>query len=72
VLRFAIFATKSEGLPFSSLGLFFPFSLFQEIIRANTYIKTAADLETKYRKNVQYNLGATSATDSETHQMSDK
>jgi DASH complex subunit DAD4 len=44
----------------------------QEIVRANAYIKTAADLETKYRKNVQYNLGAMSATDSEPHQTSDK
>ncbi|KAG6837542.1 hypothetical protein H0H93_007723 [Arthromyces matolae] len=30
-----------------------------EILRANAYIKTAADLATKYRKNVQYNLEAT-------------
>jgi hypothetical protein len=44
---------------------------FQEIVHANAYIKTAADLETKYRKNVQYNLGAMSATDSESHQTSD-
>jgi len=31
----------------------------EEIIRANAYVKTAADLSTKYRKNVQYNLEAT-------------
>jgi DASH complex subunit DAD4 len=30
----------------------------QEILRANAYIKTAADLAMKYRKNVQYNLEA--------------
>jgi len=28
----------------------------QEIIRANAQVTTAADLSTKYRKNVQYNL----------------
>ncbi|KAF9568969.1 hypothetical protein CPC08DRAFT_624334 [Agrocybe pediades] len=31
----------------------------EEIIRANASVKTAADLATKYRKNVQYNLEAT-------------
>ncbi|KAM6495979.1 DASH complex subunit Dad4 [Amanita muscaria] len=31
----------------------------EEIIRANASVKTAADLSTKYRKNVQYNLEAT-------------
>jgi len=31
----------------------------KEIIRANAYVKTAADLSTKYRKNVQYNMEAT-------------
>ena len=31
----------------------------EEIIRANAHVKIAADLVTKYRKNVQYNLGAT-------------
>ncbi|KAF9469093.1 DASH complex subunit Dad4 [Collybia nuda] len=31
----------------------------EEILRANAYVKTAADLATKYRKNVQYNLEAT-------------
>ena len=31
----------------------------QEILRANAYVKTAADLSTKYRKNVQYQLDAT-------------
>ncbi|TFY67196.1 hypothetical protein EVG20_g4027 [Dentipellis fragilis] len=31
----------------------------QEVLRANAYVKTAADLVTKYRKNVQYNLEAT-------------
>ncbi|KIM77820.1 hypothetical protein PILCRDRAFT_610358 [Piloderma croceum F 1598] len=30
----------------------------EEILRANAYVKTAADLATKYRKNVQYNLEA--------------
>ena len=33
----------------------------QEIIRANVPVKIAADLVTKYRKNVQYNLDATRA-----------
>lgn len=31
----------------------------QEIIRANAHVQIAADLVTKYRKNVQYNLKAT-------------
>ncbi|KII92499.1 hypothetical protein PLICRDRAFT_155083 [Plicaturopsis crispa FD-325 SS-3] len=31
----------------------------EEILRANAYVKTAADLAQKYRKNVQYNLEAT-------------
>lgn len=31
----------------------------EEILRANSGVKTAADLSTKYRKNVQYNLEAT-------------
>ncbi|KAI0041297.1 hypothetical protein FA95DRAFT_1565508 [Auriscalpium vulgare] len=31
----------------------------EEILHANAYVKTAADLATKYRKNVQYNLEAT-------------
>ncbi|KXN83724.1 hypothetical protein AN958_00866 [Leucoagaricus sp. SymC.cos] len=31
----------------------------EEILRANSGVKTAADLATKYRKNVQYNLEAT-------------
>lgn len=31
----------------------------QEIIQADAHVKTAADLVTKYRKNVQYNLEAT-------------
>jgi len=31
----------------------------EEIIRANSTVKIAADLATKYRKNVQYNLEAT-------------
>ncbi|KAI0000488.1 DASH complex subunit Dad4 [Russula vinacea] len=44
----------------------------EEIVRANASIKTAADLETKYRKNVQYNLEATLATDSEPHQASER
>ncbi|KAF7790712.1 hypothetical protein EIP86_001668 [Pleurotus ostreatoroseus] len=33
--------------------------LTQEIIRANEQVTIAADLVTKYRKNVQYNLEAT-------------
>jgi len=31
----------------------------KEILRANTSVKIAADLATKYRKNVQYNMEAT-------------
>jgi len=31
----------------------------EEILHANGTVKTAADLATKYRKNVQYNLEAT-------------
>ncbi|KAF8897433.1 DASH complex subunit Dad4 [Infundibulicybe gibba] len=31
----------------------------EEIMKANASVKTAADLATKYRKNVQYNLEAT-------------
>ena len=31
----------------------------EEILRANNGVKTAADLATKYRKNVHYNLEAT-------------
>jgi DASH complex subunit DAD4 len=31
----------------------------QEILCANASVKIAADLATKYRKNVQYNLAAT-------------
>ncbi|KAG6335398.1 hypothetical protein ID866_3693 [Astraeus odoratus] len=31
----------------------------EEILRANASVKIAADLTTKYRKNVQYNLEAT-------------
>ncbi|THH13316.1 hypothetical protein EW146_g6892 [Bondarzewia mesenterica] len=30
----------------------------EEVLRANAHVKTAADLATKYRKNVQYNLEA--------------
>ncbi|KAI0663647.1 hypothetical protein C8Q70DRAFT_1050301 [Cubamyces menziesii] len=30
-----------------------------EIIQADVHVKTAADLVSKYRKNVQYNLEAT-------------
>ncbi|EPS97216.1 hypothetical protein FOMPIDRAFT_1128922 [Fomitopsis schrenkii] len=33
----------------------------EEIIRANAHVKMAANLVTKYRKNVQYDLGATQA-----------
>ncbi|EPQ56886.1 hypothetical protein GLOTRDRAFT_37883 [Gloeophyllum trabeum ATCC 11539] len=35
----------------------------EEILRANSYVKTAADLITKYHKNVQYNLEATKGQD---------
>ena len=35
----------------------------QEILRANASVKIAADLATKYRKNVQYNLAATQHDD---------
>ncbi|KAJ7219568.1 DASH complex subunit Dad4 [Mycena pura] len=31
----------------------------EEILRANAQVKIAADLSTKYRRNVQYNLEAT-------------
>ncbi|KAF8812340.1 hypothetical protein BYT27DRAFT_7086929 [Phlegmacium glaucopus] len=31
----------------------------EEILRANSTVKTATDLAIKYRKNVQYNLEAT-------------
>ncbi|KAJ7744953.1 hypothetical protein DFH07DRAFT_963487 [Mycena maculata] len=31
----------------------------QSILRENSQVKTAADLATKYRRNVQYNLEAT-------------
>ncbi|KAK0190968.1 DASH complex subunit Dad4 [Armillaria mellea] len=31
----------------------------EQILRANASVKIAADLTTKYRKNVQYNLEAT-------------
>ncbi|OCH89994.1 hypothetical protein OBBRIDRAFT_812910 [Obba rivulosa] len=31
----------------------------EEIVRANAHVQVAADLVTKYRKNVQYNLEAT-------------
>ncbi len=31
----------------------------KEILRANASVKTVADLATKYRKNVQYNLEVT-------------
>jgi hypothetical protein len=58
-----MYTTRVSGLHVLPPGLD-----FQEIIRANAYIKTAAELETKYRKNVQYNLGATSVTDNESHQ----
>ncbi|KAH9956861.1 DASH complex subunit Dad4 [Russula dissimulans] len=45
----------------------------EEIIRANVHVKNAADLESRYRKNVQYNLEATFATDSKSRQTtSDK
>ncbi|KAI0302599.1 hypothetical protein BC826DRAFT_985155 [Russula brevipes] len=44
----------------------------EEIVRANAYVKTAADLELKYRKNVHYNLGVLSPTDAESHQTPNK
>ncbi|KAJ2931695.1 hypothetical protein H1R20_g5468, partial [Candolleomyces eurysporus] len=31
----------------------------EEVLRANSSVKIAAELSTKYRKNVQYNLEAT-------------
>jgi hypothetical protein len=62
-----MYTTEVRQLRFS-----LPIFDFQELIRANAYIKTAADLETKYRKNVQYNLEATLGTDSESHQASEK
>ncbi|KAK7470789.1 hypothetical protein VKT23_002207 [Stygiomarasmius scandens] len=31
----------------------------EEIIRANSQVRIAADLSSKYRKNVQYNIAAT-------------
>jgi len=34
----------------------------EEIIRATAHVKIAADLVTKYRKTVQYNLDATRGT----------
>ncbi|EIW85037.1 hypothetical protein CONPUDRAFT_47380 [Coniophora puteana RWD-64-598 SS2] len=34
-------------------------SCVEEILRANASVKIAAELSTKYRKNVQYNLEAT-------------
>lgn len=40
----------------------------QEILRANASVKTAADLATKYRKNVQYNLEATKGNETGTTQ----
>lgn len=33
--------------------------LTKELIRANACVRTAAELSTKYRRNVQYNLEAT-------------
>jgi hypothetical protein len=38
----------------------------QEIVRANEHVGVAAELATKYRKNVQYNLEATHAARAET------
>jgi len=40
-------------------------SAFQEIHRANTSVKIAADLAVKYHKNVQYNIEATRGNDLE-------
>ena len=47
--------SSSPGEPAAALNA----SLTQEILRANASVKTAAELATKYRKNVQYNLEAT-------------
>jgi DASH complex subunit DAD4 len=47
-----IVATQKSSVITSQLHL-------QEILRANASVKIAADLATKYRKNVQYNLAAT-------------
>lgn len=38
----------------------------QEIVRANEHVRIAAELVTKYRKNVQYNLEATRAAEGAT------
>jgi len=35
----------------------------EEIIRYNTSVRVAAELATKYRKNVQYNLAAAQGND---------
>ncbi|GJE90079.1 DASH complex subunit Dad4 [Phanerochaete sordida] len=35
----------------------------EEIVRANEHVRIAAELVTKYRKNVQYNLEATRAAE---------
>ncbi|KAF8211896.1 DASH complex subunit Dad4 [Mycena galopus ATCC 62051] len=35
----------------------------EEILRENSQVKIAANLETKYRRNVQYNLKATKGDD---------
>ncbi|KAJ7444825.1 DASH complex subunit Dad4 [Mycena latifolia] len=37
----------------------------EEILRANSQVKIAADLATKYRRNVQYNMEATKGDVSE-------
>ena len=52
-------ATNAFGsLTLRLIRLRFPCHI-QEIIQADAHVKTAADLVTKYRKNVQYNLDAT-------------
>ncbi|KAF4602200.1 hypothetical protein EYR40_005404 [Pleurotus pulmonarius] len=41
------------------LNHFAEWSAIQEVLRANSAVQTAADLSTKYRKNVQYNMEVT-------------
>ncbi|KAJ7085787.1 DASH complex subunit Dad4 [Mycena belliarum] len=44
----------------------------EEILRKNSQIKTAADLSTKYRRNVQYNLEATGGNVSQDKTMNNQ
>ncbi|KIP06131.1 hypothetical protein PHLGIDRAFT_107391 [Phlebiopsis gigantea 11061_1 CR5-6] len=41
----------------------------EEIVRANEQVRIAAELVTKYRKNVQYNLEATRGSQTETEEQ---